>query len=73
MMRQLVDQAAAARFSSEIGRMLFWLHHASGPIAIGILTIAVTLAAFGYVAASLVWRFWSRSRWRQRGQLRDEA
>lgn len=70
---QLVDQAAAARFSSEIGRMLFWLHHASGPIAIGILTIAVTLAAFGYVTASLVWRFWSHSRWRQRGQLRDEA
>lgn len=69
----LVDKAAAARISSEIGRMLFWLHHASGPIAIGILTIAAALATFGYVAASLVWRFWSHSRWRQRGQLRDEA
>lgn len=68
----LVDKAAAARFSSEIGRMLFWLHHASGPIAIGILTIAVVLAASGYLAATLVWRFWSHSRWLQRGQTRNE-
>jgi hypothetical protein len=63
----LVDKAAAARFSSEVGRMLFWLHHASGPIAIGILTIAVGLSAFGYLAAALVWRFSSHSRWQRRG------
>ena len=26
------------RFSSELSRLLFWIHHASGPIALGILT-----------------------------------
>jgi uncharacterized protein (DUF2062 family) len=63
---RLVDPAAAERFSSEISRLLFWLHHASGPIAMGILTMAAVLAAVGYVGASLVWRFWCSTRWRQR-------
>ena len=63
---KLVDPAAAERFSSELSRLLFWVHHASGPIALGIFTIAAVLAATGYVAASLVWRLWSRSRWRNR-------
>jgi uncharacterized protein len=66
----LLNQAAAERFSSELGRLLFWLHHASGPIALGILTIAVVLATFGYLVASLVWGFWSRSQWRQRREAR---
>ena len=69
----LVDPAAAQRFSSELGRMLFWLHHASGPIAIGILTIALGAALIGYVGAALVWRLWARSRWRQRRQARLSA
>jgi hypothetical protein len=33
---------------------------------VGVLTIAAGLALFGYFAASFIWRFWSRSRWRQR-------
>jgi uncharacterized protein (DUF2062 family) len=64
----LLDPAAAERFSGELSRLLFWIHHASGPIAVGILTIAATLAATGYVAASLVWTFWLRSRWRHRNR-----
>ena len=36
----LVNPAAAERFSSELSRMLFWVHQASGPIAVGVLTIA---------------------------------
>ena len=44
----LVNPADAERFSSELSRVLFWIHHASGPIALGILTIAVVLAAIGY-------------------------
>lgn len=67
---RLVDPVAAERFSSELSRLLFWVHHASGPIALGILTIAAVLAAVGYLCASLVWGFWSRSRWRQRRQAR---
>jgi uncharacterized protein (DUF2062 family) len=67
---RLVNPAAAARFSSELSRLLFWIHQASGPIAVGVLTIAVAAAALGYLAASLVWRLWSRSRWRQRRRSR---
>jgi uncharacterized protein len=62
----LVNPAAAERFSGELSRALFWVHHASGPIALGILTIAVILALFGYFGASLAWRLWSSSRWRSR-------
>jgi hypothetical protein len=62
----LVNPAAAERFSGELSRALFWIHHASGPIAVGILTIAAALAVIGYVAASLAWRFWSGNRWRRR-------
>ena len=66
----LVNPATAERFSSELSRLLFWLHHASGPIAVGVLTIAAILSAVGYLAASLVWGWWSRSRWRHRRQAR---
>jgi uncharacterized protein (DUF2062 family) len=62
----LVNPAAAERFSSELSRLLFWIHQASGPIAIGVLTIAVAFAVIGYFSASLVWRFWSKSRWKNR-------
>ena len=64
----LVSPAAAERFSSELGRMLFWLHQASGSIAVGILTIAAVTGLLGYLGSALVWRFWSHSRWRQRRQ-----
>jgi uncharacterized protein (DUF2062 family) len=66
----LVNPAAAERFSSELSRLLFWIHQASAPIALGILTIAAASAVIGYVSASLIWGFWSRSRWRQRRQSR---
>ena len=62
----LVNPAAAQRFSSELSRVLFWLHHASGSIAIGILTLAVAAAILGYATAALLWRLWARSRWRHR-------
>lgn len=62
----LVDPADAERFSSELSRLLFWLHQASGSIAVGVLTIAVAAAAIGYGTSALAWRFWCRSKWRQR-------
>src|SRR5690348_188942 len=66
----LLDQQAAERFSSELSRLLFWIHQASGPIAVGILTIAVAAAVLGYALASFAWRWWARSKWRQRRQAR---
>ena len=66
----LVSTAAAERFSGELSRMLFWLHHASGPIALGVLTIAASAALIGFLISSFAWRFWSGSRWRQRRRLK---
>jgi uncharacterized protein (DUF2062 family) len=66
----LVDPATAARFSSELSRLLFWVHQASGPIAVGVLTIAFGSAVIGYAVASLIWRWWLGSKWRQRRQAR---
>lgn len=62
----VVSQAAAVRFSSELGRMLFWLHHASGPIALGVLTIAASAALSGYLASSFAWKVRAGRRWRRR-------
>jgi uncharacterized protein (DUF2062 family) len=62
----IVNPADAERFSSELSRMLFWIHHASGSIAVGVLTIAIGLGAFGYLFSSVVWRLWCASRWRSR-------
>ena len=66
----LVNAAAAERFSSELSRLLFWIHQASGPIAVGVLSIAAAAALFGYLGAALVWRSWLRSRFRQRRRVR---
>jgi uncharacterized protein (DUF2062 family) len=66
----LVNAAAAERFSGELSRMLFWIHQASGSIALGVLTIAAAAAVTGYFVSVLVWRFWAGSRWRQRRRLR---
>jgi uncharacterized protein (DUF2062 family) len=70
---RLLNPADAARFSSELSRVLFWVHHASGPIAVGVLTLALASAAVSYLGASLVWTWWLRSRVRQRRQARREG
>lgn len=66
----LVSAESADRFSSELSRMLFWIHHASGPIALGVLTLAVSFAVVGYIGSALAWRLRSGSRWRNRRQVR---
>ncbi|MEP6982900.1 MAG: DUF2062 domain-containing protein, partial [Sphingomicrobium sp.] len=62
----LVNPTDAERFSSELSRLLFWIHQASGPIAVGVLTIAAGAALIGYLVSSVAWRLWSGSRWRGR-------
>jgi uncharacterized protein len=65
----VVDPAAAERLSGELSRLLFWVHHASGAIALGVLTIAVGAAIVGYSVSAIVWRSWTRNRWRHRRQM----
>jgi uncharacterized protein (DUF2062 family) len=69
----LVNPAAAERVSGELSRMLFWIHQASGSIAIGVLTIAFAAAAIGYCGSALVWRWRVGSRWRRRSRARRTA
>lgn len=66
----IVSPRAAERVSGELGRLLFWIHQASGPIALGVLTIAFGTALIGYVLSSVAWRSWLSSKWRQRRELR---
>ena len=63
----VVDPGTAQEGASELGRMLFWLHHASGPIALGILTISLGAALTGYVVAAVGWRLWCSIK-RRRGE-----
>jgi len=62
----LVDQRAAEQVSGELNRMLFWIHQASGPIAIGIVTLALAAAAIGYALSAFGWRLWVGHKWRRR-------
>lgn len=64
---RLLDPAVAERVTGELGRVLFWIHEASGPIAAGVLTIAFAAAAFGYIASALLWR------WRQGHEVGEAA
>ena len=69
----LVNPATAERVSGELSRFLFWIHQASGPIALGVLTIAASAGLLGYVVSALLWRWWLGSKWRQRRQARLAA
>ena len=69
----IVDAEQAAHVSGELSRMLFWIHEASGPIALGILTLAVVMSGLGYLVSSLAWRWWVASRWRARRTARRAA
>jgi uncharacterized protein (DUF2062 family) len=63
-----IDPVGAKEASSELARLLFWLHHASGPIALGILTLASGAALIGYAASAIGWRLWVARKWRRRHQ-----
>src|SRR5258707_631160 len=51
----LVNSATAEQVSGELARFLFWIHEASGPIAVGIRTIAAVAAAVAYGGSALLW------------------
>jgi len=70
---QAIDPNAAAQASGELAHLLFWVHEASGPIALGVLTLAVGIAAIGYVVSWVLWNGWVRSKWRARRLARRAA
>jgi uncharacterized protein (DUF2062 family) len=62
------DPVAARQVSGEFAHMLFWVHHASGPIAMGIATLAAGAAVVGYASSALVWRLWAGNRFNPGGE-----
>lgn len=69
----VIDPGAAEQVSGELSRFLFWIHHASGPIALGIVTIALAATLLGYGFTAVVWRVWLASKWRARRHARRTA
>ena len=66
----VIDPETAQQASGELARVLFWVHHASGPIAVGIVTLAFLAALLGYVLTAIVWRLWLASKMRRRREAR---
>ena len=69
---QIINPATAERVSGELGQIMFWIHQASGPIAVGVLTIAIAAAILGYGTSALLWRMRLGNRWRRRGADRSQ-
>jgi hypothetical protein len=66
----VMNPAVAQQASGELARVLFWVHHASGPIAVGILTIAIAAVVVGYGVTALIWRMWLVSKLRRKRRTR---
>jgi uncharacterized protein (DUF2062 family) len=66
----VINPAAAEQVSGELSRFLFWIHEASGPIALGILTIAIAAAVAGYAVTAVIWRMWLANKLRRRRRAR---
>lgn len=69
----VMTPGAAQQVSGELSRFLFWIHHASGSIALGVVTIALGAAVLGYGITAIVWRIWLGSKWRERRHARRAA
>lgn len=67
----VVNAATAQQVTGELQRVLFWIHHASGPIAVGVVTIAIAIAALSYTVTTLSWRLVLVARWRRRRRHRS--
>ena len=67
---EVTNPAAAQHFSGELSRLLFWIHEASGPIAAGIVTIAIVTACLGYALTAVVWRLWLMRKMKRRRKAR---
>ena len=66
----VMTPAVAQQASGELAHFLFWAREASGPIALGILTIAIAAAVVGYFLTAIVWRMWLANKLRRRRRSR---
>ena len=66
----VMTPAVARQASGELAHFLFWAREASGPIALGILTIAIAAAVVGYFLTAIVWRMWLANKLRRRRRSR---
>jgi uncharacterized protein (DUF2062 family) len=67
----VLNPAVAQQASGELAHLLFWAREASGPIALGILTIAIAAAVTGYFLTAIVWRMWLATKLRRRRRARS--
>jgi uncharacterized protein (DUF2062 family) len=72
------DVAPAPDFSFlQIGQwflaMVAWAGEMGKPLIIGLVTLAVSLAALGWIAVQLAWRAWVIHAWRKRAARRRGA
>lgn len=65
-----IDASTAVQVSGELARFLFLVKRESGPLALGILTIAATSAVIGYFVSAFFWKHWITSKYRGRRTLR---
>jgi uncharacterized protein (DUF2062 family) len=69
----VLNPAVEKQASGEFAHLLSWAPHASGPIALGILTIAIAAAVTGYFLTAIVWRMWLASKLRRRRRARSAS
>ncbi|HET7316279.1 MAG TPA: DUF2062 domain-containing protein [Sphingomicrobium sp.] len=66
----VMNPAAAQQASGELAHLLFWAREASGPIALGIVTLAIAAAVTGYSVTAIIWRLWLVSKLRHKRRAR---
>ena len=71
--KPVADVANGSGIGGELSHVMFWLHQASGPIALGTLTLSLLAAVLGYFVSSVGWRWWIGSKVRQRRLRRQLA
>jgi uncharacterized protein (DUF2062 family) len=53
--------------------MVDWSREMGKPLAVGLVTLALSLAALGWVTVHLAWRAWVTHAWRKRRARRRKA
>jgi len=64
---------ADASLGEWLGQLIDWLVTLGEPLLIGLLVLALTLAAAGFVLVDLLWRLTTLRRWRRRLRARQRC